>query len=113
MTIFASIQNLPILLMGIIGLMLLVFLLEQRRNPRESFLSIWNVGAVVLLLVLWGIFSTLLQLLRSFVIPWGSIEELNFRDAMVDVVAYALTLFVAIVLDERRDSDNMHLAQLS
>jgi hypothetical protein len=109
MTIFASIQNLPILMMGIIGLLFLVALLEQRRNTRASIFSAWNVGAVILLLVLWGIFSTLSRLLLSFALPWGFIEELNFRDGTVDVAAYVLTLVVALILDHRRDSQSIHL----
>ena len=113
MTIFASIQNLPILLMGIIGLMLLVYLLEQRRNTRGVFFSIWNIGAVILLLVQWGIFSTLLQLLLSLTLPWGFIEKLNFRDAIVDVVAYVLTLCVAVILNQRRDWQSPHPTELS
>ncbi len=100
-TSFASLLNLPILLMGTIGFILLVVLLNQPRRTREPHYWAMNGLSVVVLFMGWIVISTLL---RFFTYVGGTIEEIYFREALADAVAYALIVGFAFAFDKRRSS---------
>lgn len=99
MTSFASLVNLPMLLIGTVGLILLVILLGRRREIRGPYYWAGSGLIVVLLFVGWGILSTVL---RALTYSGGTIEYIYFQEAIVDVVAYAVTFCLALIIEKYR-----------
>ena len=99
MTSFASLVNLPMLVIGTTGLILLIIQAGRRRESRGPYYWAGSGLIVILLFVGWGILSTYLRFL--FYVG-GTIEEIIFRDAIADIVAYALTVFFALLIEKYR-----------
>jgi hypothetical protein len=98
MTSFASLLNIPMLIMGLIGYILLVVLLEQQKELKGPNYWRWNSFTVLFLFGMWGVLSTLI---RFLIYTGGTIEEIYFKDAIADVVAYAITIGFAYARDKK------------
>lgn len=101
MTSFASLVNLPMLVIGIAGLILLAILAGRRRETLGPNYWAGSGLIIILLFVGWGILSTFLRLV--FYVG-GTIEEIIFRDAIADIVAYALIVILALLIEKYRKS---------
>lgn len=99
MTSFASLFNLPMLVIGTAGLILLVILSGRRRETRGQYFWAGSGLIVVLMFVGWAILSTVLRVLTY---SGGTIEEIYFREAIVDVVAYAVIFCIMLVIEKYR-----------
>jgi hypothetical protein len=87
------------LVIGTAGLILLLILSGRRRKTSNPYY--WAVSGfiVILLFVLWGLFSTYFRFLFY---EGGTIDEIYFRDAMADIVAYAVIVCLALIIEQRR-----------
>jgi len=89
------------LLIGAVGLILLVILLGRRRKIRGLYYWTGSGIIVVLLFVGWGILSSVL---RAFTYSGGTIEYIYFQESIVDVVAYAMTFCIAVIIEKYRSA---------
>lgn len=99
MTSFASLVNLPMLVIGTAGLILLIILAGLRRKSRGPYYWAGSGLIVILLFVGWGFLSSYF---RYLFYVGGSIEDIIFRDAMADIVAYAVTVCLVLLIEKYR-----------
>jgi len=89
------------LVIGTAGLILLAILLGRRREIRGPYYWTGSGLIVILLFVGWGILSTVL---RALTYSGGTIEYIYFKESIVDVVAYAATFCLALLIEKYRDA---------
>ena len=99
MTSFASLVNLPMLLIGAAGLILLVILAGRRGESRGPNYWAGSGLIVILLFVGWAILSSVL---RALTYSGGTIEEIYFQEAIMDIIAYAVIFCLGLLIERYR-----------
>ena len=99
MTSYPPLFNLPVLLIGVAGLIILALISGIRRDKREPYFWLGS-GVIVLVLVIgWLPLSTYVRIL---VYTGGSIEVIYLKSAIADVIALVVIVCILFLIEKYR-----------